>query len=50
MPTPWLLLNSDPKLFERIYAPLVAGLLQPFSGDGQMQQQKRSRLKTGNEN
>jgi len=32
------------KLFERIYAPLVAGLLQPFSGDGQMQQQKRSQL------
>jgi hypothetical protein len=44
MPTAWLLLNSDPKLFERIYAPLVAGLLQPFSGDGQMQQQKRSQL------
>jgi len=32
------------KLFERIYAPLVAGLLQPFSGDGQIQQQKRSQL------
>jgi hypothetical protein len=32
------------KLFERIYAPLVAGLLQPFSGDGKLQQQKRTQL------
>lgn len=32
------------KLFERIYAPLTAGLLQPFSGDSKLQQQKRSRL------
>ena len=32
------------KLFERIYAPLVAGLLQPFSGDAKLQQQKRTQL------
>ena len=32
------------KLFERIYAPLTAGLLQPFSGDGKLQQQKRTQL------
>jgi hypothetical protein len=32
------------KLFERIYAPLTAGLLQPFAGDSQLQQQKRSQL------
>ena len=32
------------KLFERIYAPLTAGLLQPFRGDETLQQQKRSQL------
>jgi DNA-binding transcriptional ArsR family regulator len=32
------------KLFERIYAPLTAGLLRPFSGDAKMQQHKRSQL------
>ena len=32
------------KLFERIYAPLTAGLLQPFSGDEKLQAQKRTQL------
>lgn len=32
------------KLFERIYAPLTAGLLQPFRGDEKLQQGKRSQL------
>ena len=32
------------KLFERIYAPLDAGLLQPLSGDTKLQQQKRTQL------
>src|SRR6266700_895663 len=32
------------KLFERIYAPLTAGLLSPVLGDGKLQQQKRSQL------
>jgi hypothetical protein len=32
------------KLFEKIYAPLTAGLLQPFAGDSKLQQQKRSQL------
>jgi hypothetical protein len=32
------------KLFERIYAPLTAGLLQPLSGDSKLQRQKRSQL------
>lgn len=32
------------KLFERIYAPLTAGLLAPFSADANLQQQKRSQL------
>src|SRR5437762_1451678 len=32
------------KLFQRIYAPLTAGLLRPFSGDTKLQQQKRSQL------
>ena len=32
------------KLFERIYAPLTAGLLQPFAGDSQLHQQKRHQL------
>ncbi len=32
------------KLFERIYAPLTAGLLQPFSPDNQLQQERLSQL------
>ena len=32
------------KLFERIYAPLTAGLLAPVSADSKLQQQKRSQL------
>jgi DNA-binding transcriptional ArsR family regulator len=32
------------KLFERIYAPLTAGLLLPISGDARLQQQKQSQL------
>jgi hypothetical protein len=32
------------KLFERIYAPLTAGLLPPLSGDSRLQQQKRTQL------
>jgi hypothetical protein len=32
------------KLFERIYAPLTAGLLQPFRGDARLGEQKRSQL------
>ena len=32
------------KLFERIYAPLTAGLLQPFAGDSHLHQQKRHQL------
>lgn len=32
------------KLFERIYAPLTAGLLQPFSPDNKLQQQRLSQL------
>jgi hypothetical protein len=32
------------KLFERIYAPLTAGLLQPVSSDSKLQRQKRSQL------
>ena len=32
------------KLFERIDAPLTAGLLQPLSGDSRLQQQKRTQL------
>ena len=32
------------KLFERIYAPLTADLLQPLSGDTRLQQQKRCQL------
>jgi len=32
------------KLFERIYAPLTAGLLHPFSGDTTLQQHKRTQL------
>ena len=32
------------KLFERIYAPLTAGLLHPVSGDAQLQKQKQTQL------
>jgi DNA-binding transcriptional ArsR family regulator len=32
------------KLFERIYAPLTAGLLRPFSGDAKVPQNKRCQL------
>jgi hypothetical protein len=32
------------KLFERIYAPLTAGLLHPFPSDSKLQSQKRSQL------
>lgn len=32
------------KLFERIYAPLTAGLLHPITGDARLQQHKRSQL------
>jgi hypothetical protein len=32
------------KLFERIYAPLTAGLLQPFRGDTTLPDTKRSQL------
>jgi len=32
------------KLFERIYAPLTAGLLSPIPGDRKLQQQRRSQL------
>jgi|SRR5690242_441643 hypothetical protein len=32
------------KLFERIYAPLAAGLLRPIPGDQKLQQQRRSQL------
>jgi hypothetical protein len=32
------------KLFERIYAPLTAGILQPFGGDEKLQPQKRTQL------
>ena len=32
------------KLFERIYAPLTAGLLAPVSADSKLQQHKRSQL------
>jgi hypothetical protein len=32
------------KLFERIYAPLTAGVLSPVSGDSKLQHQKRCQL------
>jgi hypothetical protein len=32
------------KLFERVYAPLVAGLLRPVSGDSKLHDEKRSQL------
>ena len=32
------------KLFERIYSPLTAGLLQPYSADSKLQDNKRTQL------
>jgi hypothetical protein len=32
------------KLFEKIYAPLTAGILSPLAGDSKLQHQKRSQL------
>jgi hypothetical protein len=32
------------KLFEKIYAPLTAGLLTPFPGDRKLSDQKRTQL------
>jgi hypothetical protein len=32
------------KLFERIYAPLTAGVLQPFAGDCKLDQPQRTEL------
>ena len=32
------------KLFERVYAPLTAGLLSPVSGDARLHREKRSQL------
>jgi hypothetical protein len=32
------------KLFERIYSPLAAGLLQPYRTDSKLQQHKRTQL------
>ena len=32
------------KLFERVYAPLTAGLLSPISADNRLERQKRSQL------
>ena len=32
------------KLFERVYAPLTAGLLAPFAADSRLQKDKRSHL------
>ena len=32
------------KLFERVYAPLTAGLLSPVSGDARIDRQRRSQL------
>ncbi len=32
------------KLFERIYAPLTAGLLKPFPGDRKLPDDKRTQL------
>ena len=32
------------KLFEKIYAPLTAGLLMPFPGDRKLSDQKRTQL------
>jgi hypothetical protein len=32
------------KLFDRIYAPLAAGILSPFKGDARLQPNKRSQL------
>jgi len=32
------------KLFERVYSPLTAGLLQPYRADSKLQQRKRTQL------
>ena len=32
------------KLFERIYSPLAAGLLQPYRADAKLQHHKRTHL------
>ncbi len=32
------------KLFERVYAPLTAGLLRPVPGDRKLQQQRQTQL------
>jgi hypothetical protein len=32
------------KLFERVYSPLTAGLLQPYRADSKLQQHKRTQL------
>ena len=32
------------KLFERVYSPLTAGLLQPYRADSKLQDDKRTRL------
>jgi hypothetical protein len=32
------------KLFERVYAPLTAGLLQPYPSDSKLQERKRTQL------
>jgi hypothetical protein len=32
------------KLFERVYAPLTAGLLSPVKADARLQSQRRSQL------
>ena len=33
-----------PKLFERVYSPLTAGLLQPYRPDSKLQDHKRTQL------
>jgi hypothetical protein len=33
-----------PKLFERVYAPLTAGLLSPIKADAKLKAHKRSQL------
>jgi len=32
------------KLFERVYSPLAAGLLQPYRADSKLQDNKRTQL------
>src|SRR6266700_3371302 len=36
--------NSEPKVFERVYAPLAAGLLSPIKADKRLESQRRSQL------